>query len=541
MEYQLDRDSFKKELSTYANDLSLRYRYVQNILNGWQNSTSPMSDDDLEFIKKEFGKYGIDYDDITNGEFVSDFTTTNGKTVPLIFGEYYEQIQQYKDNPELYNLLLNENPYLNTSDIGASAWDNFGDSWGFRTNRDKLINERVQNAFKWLDEQLSTFKTNQENTPVSQVQENALAGINSDLLGNDNVESKIAPDLGTIPAQQFPDSNANALNAISTGANAIFSAISTVGNLSASLSAVRLNNAQIHKLESETLSLNTDHVFDWYLRNLDYKPVEQIAKALKEQKILELGRELTEAELKQVEMDAYESHIKSSLSSSDWLPARLQGYSKQTQDSVKNILSTLNPDSTYVKGKIASYQKQLMSDNVDIAQNFAHPYYNEDTLAMAAFYRPIASMQQELFNDSVAYNNKLMQFDLDYVNGLESLNKKLANGEITDEEYQSLSFGQKQSYLRLVEVEQMKAQLNAREIQNKYISEMMKNVKDLEGKEGFERFWAQAQSWISQLLMQTSMGGINLGVNGGLNFGFNRSQSQNSFISLSDNHNFLNQ
>lgn len=515
-----------------------RFTYVNNLLKNYN-----YSEDDAEYIKNEFGKYGIDYADF-NDE-TNQFTRKDGDY--LVFGEYYDYIDQFRESdPELYELLLS-NPYLYSDDIGKLNSDGHS-VLGGRSDRDTLLAERVQQAVEWADEQSTTYRTNKENSPVNQVQKNNLAGINSDLQGTDNVETVEKPDLGHIPNVDFVGAQANETNRRLGITNSILSGIGTIANLASSLNSIRLNNAQIYKLQSETLSTNTDHVFDWFLRNLDYKPVEQIAKALRDQKRVELGRELNETELKQVEFDAYQSHIESSLSSSDWLPARLQGYSKFTQDSVKNILSTLNPNSTYVKGKIAAYQKQLMSDNVDIAQQFAHPYYNEDTLAMAAFYKPVSNLNKDLFENGVKYQNAVMQHELNYVTALEDMNIKLKNGEITEEEYQSLSLSQKRAYLQVMQVEQLKADVNARQLQNKYIAEMMKNVNDLEGKEGFERFWSQAQSWISQFLLQTSMSGMNIGVglNGGVNLGFNRSQSQSTVnsnststsTSMSTNHNY---
>lgn len=119
---------------------------------------------------------------------------------------YLNFINQYKDT-EIYEELLN-NPYL----LGRNApySETLGDklAWTFggsTAGQDRYYAELLSNRNKVLFDLIGRYKQNQRNSPLSQVQQNAAAGINSDLVGTGNVQPSAENDSLAPTSEGMPE------------------------------------------------------------------------------------------------------------------------------------------------------------------------------------------------------------------------------------------------------------------------------------------------------------------------------------------------
>lgn len=174
---------------------------------------------------------------------------------------YYAQIAQYKDNPELYNLLLN-NPHLvgNSGKFSPSVYDNAASLLGSSAAEDRYYAQLRSDAVEYMNSLVGKYYDRKYESADQQVARLRSAGQNVDLNGG----SSVSPgDSGPDPFSQkdsalpFDASNAasqESLNILSFVTEGVMSAITSTFDFIGRVNQFQLQNNELASGELEGLS-----------------------------------------------------------------------------------------------------------------------------------------------------------------------------------------------------------------------------------------------------------------------------------------------
>lgn len=96
---------------------------------------------------------------------------------------YLQQIEQYKDNPELYDYLLKNNPHLRSKNARFET-DPLTGLFNYQGAAATYYGNMRSDSNAWVERQVDKWREQEYDSPAAQAQRESAAGLNPDLLGN---------------------------------------------------------------------------------------------------------------------------------------------------------------------------------------------------------------------------------------------------------------------------------------------------------------------------------------------------------------------
>lgn len=500
--------------------------------------------------------------------YINSLGWTNNIKIPYL-PDYYNSYLQNNNFDDALLSILYGNPYLDTSDIDGMY--NLSQS-----KRDELISQRQQDALKWAAEQIDTYRTNQQNTPLAQSTQMRLAGQNPDLLGTDGVATMQAPDaVSPTPIQGVADYPLQVANTIFdvvgtlatiglgsanflVGLKSANSLIGLQGSQSSLQDAQKalvnknlgLVQSQIESNEVNTLGTLEKVVTDWTLNNLSGDDYDNYVKVKRDEYAkLAVAKGLIKSVDEYIptpeeEIDLSVAGVAPALSMSDEVIAeKLTGFSPNTISRVKGAYKRINPRSAYFQSRLAEWRRNKASANVDLARMMADPRYSDSIGIMQVLYQPTQKMLKNAFDAEITYKQKSAQYQSELIDAIYKISEQ--QGELTPEQLAELSLPELQAYQSKMQALALTKQSSYDKMYYGYFADMFQVAEDIRFSNAdpaqFEQFMSNWYSVVVPLIknFSTNSGSVNGNVGANLNLGFGAyyNRSHNTSESTSENKN----
>lgn len=312
---------------------------------------------------------------------------------PVLHKWYLDHIEQYKDNPELYNQLLNNPYYIDNAGDYEPYW--YEGVLGLdQTNRNRYYNQLKSDAIEWVSSFVDKYNNRAYDSAQAQVARESAAGINVDLSGGQGISPG---DPGGEPMSQ-KDATLPSPSGVADGFQFLHNTVSTV------ISAIEMAFGMAQKfqgLEAGELSLLNSSidaennangfVADVVARNFDPDRIKKF-----------IGNTMSDDEYRDFMADV------DTILNDDHLPRRFRKYWSRSRR-----LDGLGVGNTSIRSKLQSSLKEYYAGRYDFANVLSQPFYSDDFSAMVAdiseYIRVYETEYDKLFKD---YDfDKLLTYD----------------------------------------------------------------------------------------------------------------------------------
>lgn len=179
---------------------------------------------------------------------------------------YYDMIEQYKNNPDLYKKLL-QNPWLfsKQAQFSPSLIQQIGQAFGDYSAFDSYYSQIQSNQQQWLSEVLEAFRQQDYDSPAAQVERERAAGINPEIANNITPGSAAENDQPMMPgASMQMNDGSDILKITEAGYSLVQNLMSMYGQFQ-TMRGANLDNAM---REMSLYNKGSQNALDWLVHSL---------------------------------------------------------------------------------------------------------------------------------------------------------------------------------------------------------------------------------------------------------------------------------